>query len=456
MMAERSALIIGAGTAGGKVARDLAAAGISVTVAEAGEPGGTCLWRGCVPKKALYNAATTYRQLRATEKFGIVARDVAVDWSAVMAWKRHAQATYAGDQRAGYASRGIELVGGRPRFLSPEKLQLDGTIYSPTYVVIATGSAPVKPPLPGIELADTSDEALSYPERPQSLAILGGGYIAMELAGIYASFGTEVTVIVRSDRLLPRFDAEAVTLARSGLEAIGVRFLTNTSITSLRGRPGSLELELEDGRGRAFVLAAERVLAATGRRPALAGLDLDKSGIDRDERGAPLVDASLRTSNPRVWMAGDAAGGIQLTPVANVEGERVARSILTGTSQAVDLTSMPTACFTVPEVAQVGLTEAGTDAGGVPYAVARSTFEYNAQAIISDQRSGLVKLTVAPDGRILGAVVAGAHASDLIYSFALAVQAGMTVEQVQWARAIHPSLGEALNSAAYDAPVATG
>jgi glutathione reductase (NADPH) len=453
-MADQTAFIIGAGTAGGKVARDLAAAGVGVTIAESGEPGGTCVWRGCVPKKALYNAATTFRELRDVARFGIRVRDTALDWPTVMAWKRHAQMTYAGDQRASFASRGIELVSGRPRFVSPDEIQLDGTVYAPTYVVIATGSAPVKPPLPGIELADTSNEALDCPELPESLAILGGGYIAMEFAGIFASFGTTVTVIVRSDRVLPKFDPDGVALARSTLEGLGVRFLTSTSIASLGGAPGHVDLQLKDGE-RAFVLTAERVLAATGRRAALAGLDLDKAGMDLDAHGTPVVDTSLRTSNPRVWMAGDAAGGIQLTPVANFEGEHIAQSILSDSPQAIDLSSMPTACFTVPEIAQVGLTEAQADAGSVPHTVARSGFEYNAQAIITDQRAGFVKLTVAPDGRILGAAVAGPHASDLIYPFALAVRRGMTVEQVQATRAIHPSLGEALNSAAYDASAAT-
>jgi pyruvate/2-oxoglutarate dehydrogenase complex dihydrolipoamide dehydrogenase (E3) component len=264
-----------------------------------------------------------------------------------------------------------------------------------------------------------------------------------------------VTVIVRGERLLPRFDQELVAVAHRSLEDLGVRFLMNTSVRSLRGAPGDLELELEERSGRVFSLGSERVLVATGRRAALSGLDLEKGRIDLDSQGAPIVDESLRTSNRRVWMAGDAAGGMQLTPVANLEGELIARSILSASRHVIDLGSMPTACFTVPQIAQVGLIETEAAAAGVDHVVARSTFEYNAQAIITDQREGHVKLTVAADGRILGAAVAGQHASDLIYPFALAVRAGMTAEQVQFVRAIHPSLGEALNSAAYDVPTLT-
>jgi pyruvate/2-oxoglutarate dehydrogenase complex dihydrolipoamide dehydrogenase (E3) component len=233
-----------------------------------------------------------------------------------------------------------------------------------------------------------------------------------------------------------------------------VRFLTDTTTTSLRGRRGNLELELESAAGGRFTLAAERVLCATGRRPALEGLDLDKAAIAMGDDGAPLLDASLRTSNPRVWMAGDAGGGVQLTPVANFEGEHVARSILTGRPQTIDLSSMPTTVFTIPQVAQVGMTEAAARAAAVPYVVAHGDFEYIAQAIITDQRSGLVKLIATDDGRLKGAVIAGPHAGDLIYGLALAVRSGMSLEQLQTTRAIHPSLSEALNFASFAATTA--
>jgi glutathione reductase (NADPH) len=449
MNISRSAFIIGAGTAGTKIARDLAAAGMKVTIADSGEPGGTCLWRGCVPKKALYQIAMTYREIENARRFGVVADQPSLDWDAVMAWKWHAQRTYAGDQRGLLASLGIELVAGLPRFVSPDELRLDGRVYRPGHIVIATGSKPAKPEIPGIELADTNEEALTYAERPGSLAILGGGYIAMEFAAIYAAFGTAVTVIVRGRRLLERFDQEAVAVARHSLERLGVRFVTGTTVTSLKGRSGRLKVELQDDAGRRFTLSAERVLAATGRRPALDGLGLDNAGLKLDQDGVPELDAALRTSNPRVWLAGDAAGGEQHTPVANLEGERVARSILSGSPQAIDLTSMPIACFSEPEIAQVGMTEAQARTAAVPHMVARGNFEYNAQAIIADQRTGLVKVIASHDGRVMGAAIAGPHASDLIYGMTLAVRAGMTLEQLRATRTVHPSLSEALNLATF-------
>ncbi len=449
----RSAFVIGAGTAGTKAARDLAAAGVEVTIAESGEPGGNCVWRGCVPKKALYEAAATIRGLAAASRFGLtLPRGAPLDWTRLMTWKEHVQRAYVGDQRAEFARRGIELLETGAAFASPGEIVAGGRSYHPDVVVIATGSEPVLPPIPGIGLADTSEDALSYSERPSSLAILGGGYIAMEFAAIYASFGTDVTVIVRGDRPLQRFDHEMAAQVRRGLDSIGVKFVMETAVTSIEGALGDLRVALRGPDRVGHVLRAARLLAATGRRPALTGLGLTNAGIKLDDHGAPVVDAALRTSNRRVWLAGDAVGGIELTPVANLEGERIARSLLSGREQRIDLSAMPTACFSVPEVAQVGITEEQAQARGLTYTVGRDDFRYTAQAIIGERSEGLVKIVAGQDGRVLGAAIAGAHASELIYPFALAVGTRMTAGQIASLRAIHPSYSEALNWAAGAVP----
>ncbi len=450
MSDERHVLIIGAGTAGTRVARSLAGAGWRVTVVEHGQFGGSCLWHGCVPKKALYTAAQTRREAAEAARMGFASGPPDLDWDRLMAWKGEMQRAYAGDQEGILAGLGAELVHGEAHFLSPDEVSAGGRNYRPSRVLVATGSRPVRPRLPGGDLADTSDDALEYPARPATLVIIGGGYIAMEFAGIYAAFGTEVTVVVRGGDLLTGFDPEAAALARAGLEDLGVTFLMHTETRALKGERGALELRVAGPDGCERALACERVLAATGRVPAIDDLELAAGGVEVDERGRPRLDAGLRsTSNPRVWFAGDAAGGIALTPVAGLEGELVAQSMLSGKPQAVDLAGMPSACFTVPQVARVGLGEAELAARGAPYQVARGGFEYVAQAIIDDRRDGLVKLLAGEDGRLLGAHVAGPQAAELIYTLGLAIRAGATLDDLQNARPVHPTLSEALSWAAF-------
>jgi len=447
---KRHVLVIGAGTAGTRVARTLAGAGWRVTVVEHGQFGGNCVWHGCVPKKALYTAAQTRRETEGAARMGFAGGPPELDWTRLMAWKGEMQRAYAGDQVGILEGLGAGLVRSKARFLSADEVAAGGMTYRPSHVLVATGSRPLRPPFPGSDLADTSDEALAYPTRPATLTIIGGGYIAMEFAGIYAAFGTQVTVVVRGGDVLKGFDPEAAALAQAGLEALGVTFSLRTETRALEGSRGALELRVAGPDGREEALACERVLAATGRVPAVDDLDLAAGAVAVDERGRPRLDASLRsTSNLRVWFAGDAAGGIELTPVASLEGERVAQSMLTGEPQMVDLTGMPSACFTVPQVARVGLGEAELAARGAPYQVARGDFEYVAQAIIDDRRGGLVKLLAGEDGRLLGAHLAGPQAAELIYTLGLALRAGATLDDLRAARPVHPTLSEALNWAAF-------
>jgi glutathione reductase (NADPH) len=444
---EADVLVIGAGTTGTYVARTAARAGLAVTVVDHAERiGGNCLWHGCVPKKALYVAAQTRLEARAAARMGFSGGAPDVDWTRLMTWRLEAQNAYAGDQEGILRDLGVDVVHATARFVSPDTVQAGERLLTGKRIVVSTGSHPVMPDLPGIELADTSDDALHYPERPASLAIVGGGYIAMEFAGIYAAFDTEVTVLVRGEDVLTGFDPEAAALAREGLEGLGVTFSTGAGVEAIEQRGLDLAVRL---RGRPE-LTVTRVLAATGRRANLESLDLAAGDIEVDERGRPELDETLRSvGNPRVWIGGDAAGGLELTPVANAEGEVIAKSVVAGEPTRPDLAAMPSACFTVPEVARVGLGEAELAAQGRPYQVARGDFGSVAAAIIAGRRGGLVKLLGDEDGRLAGAHLAGPHASELIYSFAVALRAGAHVSDITAARAIHPTLAEALNWASY-------
>jgi pyruvate/2-oxoglutarate dehydrogenase complex dihydrolipoamide dehydrogenase (E3) component len=438
-------VVIGSGAAGSAAARSLAGAGWSVTVAEEGKAGGTCLWHGCMPKKALYTSAKAARAVRNAEQFGVVCAEPAVDWQGVLAWKWHAQETYAGDQEGILADRGVALVRGSAVFTSPSSVAIGDETLGFDHAVIATGSVPVLPPVDGVELADTSDDALGYATPPESIVIVGGGYIAFEFAGIFASFGTQVTIVVSSAPLKDS-DPDAVAVAVRHLERLGVTFVRGYRLDSVAGEPGSLVVRLRDASGDVLEESAERVLLATGRRAALDSLDLELGEIATDERGRLQLDDGLRTSNPRVWAAGDAAGGLMQTPVASYEGRVVATSIDSGSLVVPEVASVPTTVFTIPQIAQVGLTEVQAQEQGVPYRVGMVDFEFLGAAIIDDDRDGLVKLLFAEgDGSLIGAHVAGPTASDLIYGLALGVRTGATADDMRATLGIHPGYAESLN-----------
>lgn len=443
---EPHVLVIGAGTAGTQCARILARGGASVVVAEPDRLGGTCPWRGCIPKKALYQAATMHRQARAAETFGTVTGEVSVDWPGVLAWKWHAQETYAGDQEALLAQLGITLIREPAHFIAPGRLAVGERIMSPEHVVIATGSAPLGLPVPGGPLADSSDEALRYASLPESLAIVGSGYIAMEFAGIFASFGTRVTILSRTNTFLASFDQDSVAIAVAALKDLGVTFLTEANVTSITGKPGALKLKYADGHEAEHTLAAERVLAAIGRSPSLEALELGLAGIELDMRGRPVLDSALRTSNRTIFVAGDAASLEQHTPIAAIHGRAVAASILGQRTVEPDVKAHPFACFTVPQLAQAGLTEAQASEADIRHAVHQATYEYAGAAIVDDVRHGLIKLiTEETSDVVIGAHIAGQGASDLIYPLSLAIRTGATRADLGRTYGVHPSFSELVN-----------
>jgi pyruvate/2-oxoglutarate dehydrogenase complex dihydrolipoamide dehydrogenase (E3) component len=448
VMGKGRIVVIGSGAAGTGAARSLAASGWAVTVAERDRVGGTCLWRGCMPKKALYNAARAWRSAEQAEMFGIEGGR-GFDWQSVLAWKWHSQETYAGDQEAAFVDRGIKLVKGDARFASPDTVEIDGVLFPFDHAIVASGSRPLVPDIPGIELADTSADALSYRDPPASFLVVGGGFIGIELATVFASFGSDVTVITGGNRPLEMLDEEISAIALGRLERLGVTLHSSCRLESLGGVRGAVSARFADGDGRPYERTWERVLLAVGRVPALGELDLAAGGIEVDGRGLIRVDGAQRTTNPQVWVAGDAAGGRMQTPIANYQGRTVASSIDSGSPVEPDDSMVPTCLFTTPQVAQVGLTEAHARAAGIEITIGRASFEFLGAAVIEDERDGLVKLVFAKeDGRLLGAHIAGPTASDLVYAMAVAIRCGATQETLGEAIGIHPAFCEALNWAA--------
>lgn len=438
-------VIIGAGASGNACARSLSKAGWRVTQADNDRWGGTCLWRGCIPKKSLYHSASSLRAVRDSVQFGVSPASVGFDWQSVLAWKWHAQETYAGDQEAIARSYGIEVVHGRAKFAGPNAVQVNDDVYEADHVVIATGSEPVLPLIPGIEFADTSADALRYPELPASIVIVGGGFIALEFAGIFSAFGVDVTVITRPERILDMLDEELAETARKRLAEEGVRFHTGCTAKGIQGAEGALQVEAAHPDGTAASYPCERVLMAVGRRPAVAGLDLAAGGITVDSSGRVVLDEFLRTTNPTTWCVGDAAGGQMHTPVASSHGAAVAESISGSEPVTVDDSLVPFTCFTYPELASLGLTEASAKAVGLEVVVSRIGSGSTGAGVISAETDGFVKLVAsAQDSRILGVQVAGSAASDLIFSAATALRAGLRADELAAVIAVHPSFAEAV------------
>ncbi|MGV8082751.1 MAG: dihydrolipoyl dehydrogenase family protein [Coriobacteriia bacterium] len=438
-------VVLGSGAAGRAAARSLAAAGWEVILAEEGRVGGTCLWRGCIPKKALYTSASALREAQRGAQFGLDCHTPSIDWQAALAWKWHAEETFAGDQKALLESRGIRIVEGRARFVSDREVQIGLERYEFDHAVIATGARPSMPAgLCGCELADTSSDVLRYPEPPESLSIVGAGFIALEMAGIFASLGTKVTVIGRGSRILPMLDADLAAIAEAALAELGVTFLNQTNAVAIERRGNQLALEIAAvSGGERATHTSERILIATGSTPALDALDLSEADIALTAENTLDLTPELRTTNPRVWACGDATGSWMHTPAASLEGRLVAASIDSGKPHRPDYSCLPITCFTVPQLAIVGLSEAEAAERGIATRVSRVRAADIGAAIVGDERNVLYKLiTAEKDGRILGAQVAGSTASDSIYAAAVAIRAGMTAAQLQEVPAVHPSFAE--------------
>ncbi len=449
MSGNGTVVVIGSGAAGSACARTLVRKGFDVALAEKDRLGGTCLWYGCIPKKALYTSARAAREMRVSEQFGVCPGRINIDWPSILAWKWHAQETWAGDQRALLEQAGIRVAEGAARFTGEDTVEIAGESVRFDHAVIATGSEPVPLPVSGADLSDTSDDALRYRDLPPSLLIVGGGFIAAEFAAIFASLGVEVSVAFRGPRLLGDLDPDLASVAAHRLDAAGVRLLPESTVEGLhRAEDERVTAALRRADRSESELQAARVLAAIGRRPRLGDLDLDSAGIAIDD-GRLVLDSTGRTTNPKVYAAGDVSGAPMHTPVANFEGRRIAQAIAGECDPLAECGPVPITCFTDPELATVGLTEESAERGGIEVDVRRLPFSAIGAGVVADVRDCFVKLVAsADDGRVLGMQVAAPDASDLIYTGAVAIRAGVTLEELSHTIGVHPSFGESINFAA--------
>ncbi|SEA15723.1 dihydrolipoyl dehydrogenase family protein [Rubrimonas cliftonensis] len=438
--------VIGAGSGGLSVAAGAVQMGASVVLIEAGEMGGDCLNAGCVPSKALLAAAKHAHMMGAGAPFGVRPQPAEVDWSAVRAHVRGViDAIAPHDSQERFEGLGVTVLRAFARFVDDRTVEAGGATVRPRRFVIATGSRPRVPPIPGLaETPHLTNETLfALAEKPAHLLILGGGPIGMEMAQAHRRLGCAVTVL-EAGRALGREDPEAAAVALVALRAEGVAIRENAKVAAAAGGDG-VTLTLEGGE----TVAGSHLLVAVGRAPALDGLGLDAANIAHDDRGV-TVDAGLRSvSNRRVYAVGDVAGRGQFTHLAGHHAGLVIRSALFRLPVKARGDHIPRVTFTDPEIAAVGPSEAEARAAhGDRFSVARLDLAEVDRARAERATEGFAKLLIGPGGRVLGGTVVGRGAGELIGVVALAVSKGLKAGDLAGMVAPYPTYGEAAKRAA--------
>ncbi len=440
--------IIGAGSAGLSVAAGAAQLGRRVILVEKGRMGGDCLNTGCVPSKALLAAAKAAHVLRRAPEFGIQAGEPVIDGARVHASVQEAIATIAPhDSVERFAKLGVLVIPATARFQDAQTIAAGDQLIKAKRFVIATGSRAAVPPIPGLDQVPyfTNETIFEKDFIPEHLIVIGGGPVGVELAQAHRRLGSQVTVI-EAQRLLPHEDPELAALLRDMLTAEGIRILEGTHATSIVSTGNGARLQLVTPHD-SEVLEGRHLLVATGRKPNIEDLELDRAGVAADARGIK-VDHRLLTSNPRIYAIGDVTGAPQFTHVAGYHASLVIRHALFRLPIRADHAMIPRVTYTDPEFAQVGLTEEEARAQGKAVRVACAELAENDRAVTDRETSGKVKIVVGKGGRVLGASILASHAGELILPWLMAVKNGTRLSAMAGMVVPYPTLSEASKRAA--------
>ncbi|MFM0008082.1 glutathione-disulfide reductase [Paraburkholderia dipogonis] len=431
--------VIGAGSGGVRASRIAAAYGAKVAVAEEYRLGGTCVIRGCVPKKLMMYASQFGMALEDSKGFGWRVSEASHKWESLIRTK-DAEVTRL-EQVYGQllGKGGVEVIKGRATIAGPHEVRVNDVSFTAKHILVATGATPEIPEIPGAELMVTSNEVLAMERAPERVAIVGGGYIACEFAGIFKGLGSKVWMVHRGSRLLRGFDEQVREHIGDELAANDIQMRLASTVAAIeRTRDGYLVYL-----GSGEILEVDLVMAATGRRPNTGSLGLERVGVQVDARGAIPVDSYSRTACDHVYAVGDVTNRLNLTPVAIHEGHAFADTVFGNTPRQTDHRDVPFAVFSQPQVAAVGLTEEEACAkhGGVN--VYSSVFRPMRAALSGRNERVLVKLIAdAENGRILGAHIVAPDAAEIIQGIAIALKAGATKADFDATLGVHPSAAE--------------
>lgn len=433
-------LVIGAGSGGVAASRRAAAHGAKVAICESSRVGGTCVIRGCVPKKLFVYASHFREEFSDAAGFGWTLPEAPVfDWKTLVK-NKDTEITRLSDIYLGMLQKsGVTLIAGHATFVDKHTVLISKRHVTARYILIATGGWPVMPGIPGIEHAISSNEAFDLDALPKKMVIVGGGYIAVEFAGIFHGLGVDVTVLYRGEQILRGFDDDLRHKLAEGMQQKGVTVRTQTNLKAIRQLDDRLAVIRDDG----SEMETDSVMFATGRVPNIAGLNLEAAGVQYEVNGAIKVNGYSQTNIPHIYAVGDVTDRINLTPVAINEGRAFADTVFGNQPRAVDYATIPSAVFSQPSVATVGLTEVQAREQYSNIAIYRSDFRPLKHTLSGNGERIFMKLVVdETTDKVLGAHMVGADAAEIIQSVAIALKCGATKAQFDATMALHPSAAE--------------
>ncbi|SMF00554.1 NADPH-glutathione reductase [Tistlia consotensis] len=431
--------IIGAGSGGVRAARFAAGFGARVAIAEERFFGGTCVNIGCVPKKLMVYASHFSEDFEDAAGYGWTVGERSFDWATLIANKDREIARLNGIYKRLLDGAGVAVFEARATIVDPHGVEVGGRRVTAAHILVATGGRPVRPREPGQELGIVSDDVFHLDRLPERILIAGGGYIAVEFAGVFAGLGSRVTQIYRGPLFLRGFDADVRAFLAEEMPKKGVRLVFNEIIESIEKTSNGLAATLSGGE----VLEVDQVLYAIGRQPNTANLGLEKAGVELAANGAIKVDPHYRSSVPSILAIGDVTDRIQLTPVALAEGMAVARTLFNDQPTTVDYHDVPSAVFSQPPMASVGLTEEAARMRCGAVEIYRSTFKPMKHTLSGRDEKTLMKLVVERDSqKVVGAHMVGLDAAEIVQGLAIAIKAGATKADFDRTIGIHPTAAE--------------
>lgn len=437
--------VIGGGSGGLVVAAGAAALGAKVTLVEKNRLGGDCLWSGCVPSKALLSAAKVAQCMRTAHNYGLATHAPPIDLAAVMT---HVRGVIAGiephDSPERFRGKGIDVIFGEGRFHDASTFDVDDRRLTARCFVIATGSRPAAPPLPGLDTVShlTNENIFDLRGPVPELIVLGGGPVGAELAQGFARLGSRVHLVERGPQLLPSEDRDLAAVVEHALRREGVRLHLDCEAVRVASHESVIELTVKNKTGDGLVITGTHLLVATGRRANSDGLELDAAGVRRDERGYVMTDERLRTSARHIYACGDVVGHRLFTHVAEHHAGVILRNALFHLPAKIERRTIPWCTYTDPELARVGLSEREARQRGVDHEIYTFPFHDIDRAHIEGATAGHAKILTDRAGRLLGAALVGAHAGELIHEYVLALAHGLKAHDISKVMHIYPTLAQ--------------